>query len=366
MRSKILHVCVYISIALTKQQIIIKVKLGKQWEQRFFLSLCFCLFCFFVDEWHCGKDRPYLVFKQKACACLSMSVDWQALYPGWSLFLSYGLKDFPRCAMLYLYLFSYEDSFLPMLHTTVPRQWEEEVTSGHQKVSVNVVSLHKRVPPWYDFQASRRDLILPVQYWLAAVIKFVILVYDVTWESAACCVEISKVCVVDAYLWHKDLHLKLVMYSKQGWKTSAVKRVSAFLFKTLLFFLKKKSGIFFLLLLLSTRVDYDLQPQKQGRLMKPVIKSDFQTSNVTNRYARNNNRVYVVPYCAAEKLKNSFFILTAADWNQLDNNIIHSQNEVTFKTKLAASLQQQAATVQPHFPLRLCQSTDTSSVFLQI
>ena len=79
-----------------------------------------------------------------------------------------------------------------------------------------------------------------------------------------------------------------------------------------------------------------LQPQKQGHLINPVIKTDFQTSNVTNRYARNNNRTYVVPHCATEKLKN-FFIRTAADWNQLDNNIVHSQNEVTFKTKLAAS-----------------------------
>ena len=81
-----------------------------------------------------------------------------------------------------------------------------------------------------------------------------------------------------------------------------------------------------------------LQPQKQGRLIKPVIKSDFQTTNVTNRYARNNNRAYVVPHCGTEELKN--FIWAAADWNQLDNNIVHSQNEVTFKTKLAANLHQ--------------------------
>ena len=46
-----------------------------------------------------------------------------------------------------------------------------------------------------------------------------------------------------------------------------------------------------------------LQPQKQGRLIKPVIKSDFQTSKVTNRYARNNNRVYVVHHYATEELK---------------------------------------------------------------
>ena len=51
-----------------------------------------------------------------------------------------------------------------------------------------------------------------------------------------------------------------------------------------------------------------LQPQKQGRLIKPVIKSDFQTSSVTNRYARNNNTTYAVPHCATEELKNSFFV----------------------------------------------------------
>ena len=66
------------------------------------------------------------------CACVCVWV--QALYPGRSLYLSYALKDFPRCAMVYLYLFYYEDSFLPFIHATLPREWDEELWPSQQKV----------------------------------------------------------------------------------------------------------------------------------------------------------------------------------------------------------------------------------------
>nr|KAG5710412.1 hypothetical protein BaRGS_022230 [Batillaria attramentaria] len=49
--------------------------------------------------------------------------EYKALYPGRALFLVYALKDFPRTTMLFLYFYDYEDSFLPFLHTTAPREW---------------------------------------------------------------------------------------------------------------------------------------------------------------------------------------------------------------------------------------------------
>ncbi|XP_076455812.1 bifunctional apoptosis regulator-like isoform X2 [Babylonia areolata] len=53
--------------------------------------------------------------------------EYRALYPGRCLYLSQGLKDIPRLTAVYLWLFHYEDIFLPFLHTTVPRHWDEEL-----------------------------------------------------------------------------------------------------------------------------------------------------------------------------------------------------------------------------------------------
>ena len=46
---------------------------------------------------------------------------FQARYPGRTLFLLFGLKDFPRTTLLYLYFFNYEDVFLPFVHFSTPQ-----------------------------------------------------------------------------------------------------------------------------------------------------------------------------------------------------------------------------------------------------
>ena len=79
----------------------------------------------------CSMKKSVCVF---VCVTVCMYVCVQALYPGRSLYLSYALKDFPRCAMVYLYLFCYEDSFLPFIHTVLPREWDEELKPSQQKV----------------------------------------------------------------------------------------------------------------------------------------------------------------------------------------------------------------------------------------
>lgn len=47
------------------------------------------------------------------------------MHPGKSLLLLYALKSSPRLTMLYLYLFDYDDVFLPFIHTICPVQDEE-------------------------------------------------------------------------------------------------------------------------------------------------------------------------------------------------------------------------------------------------
>ena len=45
---------------------------------------------------------------------------FQSLNPGWALFLLYGMKDFPRSTLLYLYFMEYETMFLPFAHVVCP------------------------------------------------------------------------------------------------------------------------------------------------------------------------------------------------------------------------------------------------------
>uniref|UniRef100_A0AAY5E821 RING-type domain-containing protein n=1 Tax=Electrophorus electricus TaxID=8005 RepID=A0AAY5E821_ELEEL len=45
-----------------------------------------------------------------------------AVNGGKALFLLYALKDSPRLTILYLYLFDYDDGFLPLIHTCCPRR----------------------------------------------------------------------------------------------------------------------------------------------------------------------------------------------------------------------------------------------------
>ncbi|WAQ96236.1 BFAR-like protein [Mya arenaria] len=46
--------------------------------------------------------------------------EFKALYPGWALLLLYGMKDYPRSSLLFLYFFHYETMFLPFVHVVCP------------------------------------------------------------------------------------------------------------------------------------------------------------------------------------------------------------------------------------------------------
>ncbi|XP_035390418.1 bifunctional apoptosis regulator isoform X3 [Electrophorus electricus] len=48
--------------------------------------------------------------------------EYKAVNGGKALFLLYALKDSPRLTILYLYLFDYDDGFLPLIHTCCPRR----------------------------------------------------------------------------------------------------------------------------------------------------------------------------------------------------------------------------------------------------
>lgn len=51
-----------------------------------------------------------------------LSLSLQDLHLGKTLFLLLSLHRFPRLTLLYLFLFDYDDTFLPFIHTSCPAQ----------------------------------------------------------------------------------------------------------------------------------------------------------------------------------------------------------------------------------------------------
>lgn len=44
--------------------------------------------------------------------------EYKSIFPGRSLFLAFGMKDFPRSCLLYMYMYFYDDMFLPFVRTS--------------------------------------------------------------------------------------------------------------------------------------------------------------------------------------------------------------------------------------------------------
>ncbi|XP_036420555.1 bifunctional apoptosis regulator-like isoform X1 [Colossoma macropomum] len=90
--------------------------------------------------------------------------EYKAVNGGKSLFLLYALKDSPRLSILYLYLFDYEDTFLPFIHTCCPT----------------------RPPhPHLDDSPSRTPQVEPTwRQWVEFLVKFSLLPYQLLAEFA--------------------------------------------------------------------------------------------------------------------------------------------------------------------------------------
>ena len=83
-----------------------------------------------------------------------------------------------------------------------------------------------------------------------------------------------------------------------------------------------------------------LTKQKPGRLIRARQQPDHVTTNTICDYIRNNDRAYKIPRCRTDQLRNSFFIKTAADWNHVDNTIVHATSVQCFKALVAATQHQ--------------------------
>jgi hypothetical protein len=71
--------------------------------------------------------------------------------------------------------------------------------------------------------------------------------------------------------------------------------------------------------------DQFLKPQRTNkRRVQPRKFSDCVTTNIIERQACNNSVCFIVPQAKTEQFKNSFFVRTMAEWNNLPESEIKS------------------------------------------
>ena len=71
-------------------------------------------------------------------------------------------------------------------------------------------------------------------------------------------------------------------------------------------------------------------PQNK-RQTKATHFKDCVLSNIIEKSACNNSRPFVVPQSNCKQYRESFFVQTVIDWNQLDNQAVTSKSLSSFK-----------------------------------
>ena len=83
--------------------------------------------------------------------------------------------------------------------------------------------------------------------------------------------------------------------------------------------------------------DEFLIPLRNKRHIKPRIQTDFQTTNFVQRYSVNHTECFKVPDSQTDQFKNSFFVRTISDWNQLEKYQIRAETVNSFRTTVHKS-----------------------------
>ena len=65
--------------------------------------------------------------------------------------------------------------------------------------------------------------------------------------------------------------------------------------------------------------------QKSKRHIKANKFDNCITNNIVTSSVRNNSKCIVIPPSRTNQYKHSFFVQTAVDWNQLDENIVSAE-----------------------------------------
>ena len=78
--------------------------------------------------------------------------------------------------------------------------------------------------------------------------------------------------------------------------------------------------------------DFTTRNEGKKRQIRPMKFDNCISTNIVTRQSRINSKSVKVPEIKSEQYKNSFFVRTAIDWNNLDDNIVQSKTTEDFKT----------------------------------
>jgi hypothetical protein len=77
-----------------------------------------------------------------------------------------------------------------------------------------------------------------------------------------------------------------------------------------------------------------LTPIRNKRKVRARDLSDFEHTHFVSTYAHNNSRGFKVDTCKTTNYKQSFFIRTTIDWNNLEDDVVKCPSVETFKTAI--------------------------------
>ena len=80
--------------------------------------------------------------------------------------------------------------------------------------------------------------------------------------------------------------------------------------------------------------DSYLEPQKNKRQIRAKTFSDWVTKNPITKYQTKNSKCFEIPEAKKDVYRNSFFVKSIVDWNQLDDNTTSATTLESFKSRL--------------------------------
>ena len=81
--------------------------------------------------------------------------------------------------------------------------------------------------------------------------------------------------------------------------------------------------------------DQLLDFHRQKRQIRAKTFEHYESKNIVQTSVRNNSKAVVIPRSNTEQYRHSFFVLTALDWNHLDDNAVLAEKPEGFKAAIA-------------------------------
>ena len=83
--------------------------------------------------------------------------------------------------------------------------------------------------------------------------------------------------------------------------------------------------------------DFLIPAKTTKRRIQPKRFPGFVTTNIVQRHVVNNSKGFVVPDSHSEEYRNSYFVRTVVEWNQLNDSQIHAESPEEFRHHVNAS-----------------------------